>query len=116
MSTRRPRSPSVGLRYRLGDGDRPDSKASVCDEQQLQRQPDVPCRLVDWDRSRHRVRMFERGQPASRRTRIVSFAGAKPIDVRGHPTGVRCTDLHSETGSAGVRRHPTPRDDRFAAP
>jgi hypothetical protein len=38
-----------GLRYRLGDGDRPDRKASVCDEQLLQRQPDLPCRLVDWD-------------------------------------------------------------------
>jgi hypothetical protein len=49
MSTRRPCSPSVGLRYRLGDGDRPDRKASVCDEQLLQRQPDLPCRLVDWD-------------------------------------------------------------------
>jgi anti-sigma regulatory factor (Ser/Thr protein kinase) len=42
-------------------------------------------------------------------------AGARPIDIRGHPTDVRCTDLHSETGSAGVRRHPTPGDDRFAA-
>jgi hypothetical protein len=25
---------------------------------------------------------------------------------RGPPTGVRYTDLHSETGSADVRRHP----------
>jgi hypothetical protein len=41
----------VGLRYRLGDGDRPDRKASVSDEQLLQRQPDLPRRLVDWDRA-----------------------------------------------------------------
>ena len=50
MSTRRPCSPLLcGLRQRLGDGDRPDRKASVCDEQLLQRQPDLPSRFVDWD-------------------------------------------------------------------
>ena len=90
-------------------GRRPCATSSYCSGNRI-------CRVVSsigaWPSSRAYVRTRSARQPEDKDD---SSAGAAPIVIRGHPTGVRCTDLHSETGSAGVRRHPTPGDDRFAA-
>src|SRR6185436_3038591 len=82
-------------------------KASVCDEQLLQRQPDLPSRLVDWDLAVIACVCSKAISPPQQEDKDDSSAGAAPIDIRGHPTGVRCTDLHSEPAqraSAVIRR------------
>jgi hypothetical protein len=90
-------------------------KASVSDEQLLQAAGfAAPSRRLG--PSRHRVRVLPDAisRPAGGRGR--PSARATPIDVNGHPAGVRCTDLHSETGSAAVRRHPARRRPGTTAP
>jgi len=82
-------------------GRRPCATSSYCSGNRI-------CRVVSsigaWPSSRAYVRTRSARQPEDKDD---SSAGAAPIVIRGHPTGVRCTDLHSEPAqraSAVIRR------------
>ena len=83
MSTRRPRSPLWGCAVGSVMVTIPTGKASVSDEQLLQRQPDLPCRLVDRDQAVAACACSDAIQPARRRNKDGPPPGPRPIDVGG---------------------------------
>jgi anti-sigma regulatory factor (Ser/Thr protein kinase) len=88
-------------------GRRPCATSSYCSGSRI-------CRVVSSIGTEPSSRAYVRTRSARQQEDKDDLRRSKADRQRGHPTGVRCTDLHSETGSADVRRHPTPGDDRFA--